>query len=207
MNDNILNELYSQIHLCKKCAKVDKFKVCRKIDKTNPSSDVVVILQALAEHTMRKSGINFYYENEELSSTGKNLEKFLTKINRTIIPNKPNTVYSTDIVQCFPGKQIGKSVDRKPTADEIQNCIEYLKKEIEIINPKLIILIGEVSRKSFYKYFMKKEPGDFSSNVGVLEDYMGIHIISIFHPSGLSRGYNPMLKNEEIFKNINSLIN
>ena len=67
-------------------------------------------------------------------------------------------------------------------------------------------MIGGVSKKSFYKYIMNKEPGDFSTNVGKIDDYKGIHVTSIFHPSGLSRGYMPMLKNENLFFEINNLL-
>ena len=76
MKSDLIN-LYSEIHNCHICPKMDKEKVCRNIEKTNMKSDVLIILQALAENTMRKSGVNFYYSNETMSTTGLNLEKFL----------------------------------------------------------------------------------------------------------------------------------
>ena len=207
MKENDLGKIYQTIHECQKCEKVDKYKVCRKIDKTNPNSDVFVVLQALAEHTLRKSGINFYYENGELSSTGKNLEKFLSKINRTIIPDNYNTVYSTDIVQCFPGKAPSKGTDRKPSKHEVENCVSFLKSELEVVNPKLVILVGGVSTESFRRYVMNAETKNFSECVGKIERYNDMYVTSIYHPSGLSRGFYPMLKNNDMINKINLIIN
>ena len=207
MKIDLIN-IYSEIHNCHICPKMDKEKVCRNIEKTNMKSDVLIILQALAENTMRKSGVNFYYSNETMSTTGLNLEKFLNKINRTVVPNKIGTVYSTDIIQCFPGK-IGnfKKGDRKPSKVEILNCIKYLKKEIQIIQPKLIILVGSVSCESFYKNVMNNESIKFSDKVCVIDKYNNANIVSIYHPSGLSRGFYPMLKNDLLFKSLNELLN
>lgn len=70
---------------------------------------------------------------------GKLLDKLLkiAKINR-------KKVFITSVTKCpTPG-------NRKPTKKEIQNCLPYLKKQIEIINPKKIILLGEVAFKVFF---------------------------------------------------------
>ena len=51
-------------------------------------------------------------------------------------------VFITSILKCFPPK------NRKPKKDEIEACSPYLKKQIEIINPKLIVLLGEVAKNT-----------------------------------------------------------
>lgn len=71
---------------------------------------------------------------------GQFLDKLLTenKIDR-------EEIYITNPVKCFPPH------NRKPKKEELRSCFPYLKKEIEIINPKKIILLGEVAFSSFFK--------------------------------------------------------
>ena len=53
-----------------------------------------------------------------------------------------NEVYITNIVKCRPPK------NRVPTAIERNTCQNYLKKEIEIINPKIICVLGNTAFNS-----------------------------------------------------------
>lgn len=49
---------------------------------------------------------------------------------------KREDVYITNVVKSRPPG------NRKPTPKEMQSCLPYLRKEIEIINPKLIVCLG-----------------------------------------------------------------
>ena len=53
-------------------------------------------------------------------------------------------IYLTSPLKCFPPK------NRKPTKKEIEACLPYLKKQIEIINPEKFILLGEVAFSVFF---------------------------------------------------------
>jgi len=53
-----------------------------------------------------------------------------------------NEVYITNIVKCRPPK------NRVPTTIERNTCQNYLKKEIEIINPKIICVLGNTAFNS-----------------------------------------------------------
>jgi DNA polymerase len=53
-------------------------------------------------------------------------------------------VFITSPVKCFPPK------NRKPKKKEIQACLPYLKKQIEILKPQKFILLGEVAFKVFF---------------------------------------------------------
>jgi DNA polymerase len=53
-------------------------------------------------------------------------------------------IFITSPIKCFPPK------NRKPKKGEIKACLPYLKKQIEIINPKYFILLGEVAFSVFF---------------------------------------------------------
>ncbi len=52
-------------------------------------------------------------------------------------------VYMAAVARCFPGKA-GKG-DREPDKNEIERCREHLKKEMQILKPKLVIAVGRVA--------------------------------------------------------------
>ena len=65
------------------------------------------------------------------------LDKMLGSINLN-----RNNVYITNVVNYRPPE------NRKPTDEEIERYLPYLKKHIEIIKPKIIVLLGSTALNS-----------------------------------------------------------
>jgi DNA polymerase len=57
---------------------------------------------------------------------------------------KREKIFITSPIKCFPPK------NRKPKKKEIEACLPWLKKQIEIIDPKYFILLGEVAFSVFF---------------------------------------------------------
>ncbi len=55
-------------------------------------------------------------------------------------------VYITQVVKCFPGK--GKRGDLKPPKEQVRNCFSYLREEISLLDPDLIIPVGTLAIES-----------------------------------------------------------
>ena len=229
-----LNRLYEEIHNCHICLNMEKFKELRNVSAVTLKTNVFIISQALAENQLRFSGVNFFTLDGLLGSTGKQLEKFLNLFNQTVFPpqeiilksgaiiQKHNEnyipVYNTEITQCFPGKQI--KGDRKPDTSEIKNCLDknFLFSEIKILKPKLLLLMGRLSIKTFYKFIIGNEPNISTNEMiddivrkGIIPKCeLGEHIIGflpIQHASGLNPQYHKMLKNFEFIKLIKKYLN
>jgi len=64
---------------------------------------------------------------------------------------KREKIFITSPIKCFPPK------NRKPTKKEIESCLPYLKKQIEIINPEKFILLGDVAFSVFFPYKKLKD--------------------------------------------------
>jgi len=69
--------------------------------------------------------------------------KFLNQLLK-IAKIEREKVFITSPIKCFPPG------NRKPTKKEIGNCLPYLKKQIEIINPQNFILLGEIALSVFF---------------------------------------------------------
>ena len=67
--------------------------------------------------------------------------QLLDKILETININRTNCYISNIIPWRPPG-------NRNPTTEEINTCLPFIKKHIQLINPKILMLIGSISAKS-----------------------------------------------------------
>src|SRR5579872_5964146 len=55
-----------------------------------------------------------------------------------------SAIYMAAVCRCFPGKKITGG-DRVPAPDEIQKCSLWLKNEIKILEPELVIPVGKLA--------------------------------------------------------------
>jgi uracil-DNA glycosylase len=195
----------------------DFAKVRRDISKTNLDATVMIVAEAMAPQQVRLSGVNYFFKDGTIGSTGKSLEKFLNKFNCTVYPNKLNCVYHTEIVHSFPGYEIinGKKMIRKPSKDEIKLSVGsgILSKEIEIIKPKLILLMGNTAYKTFYNYFLNLQcENNLSQEIVRISEtqkctsYKNIPVIPIQHSSGANPRFNKMVENKRLLHLIKKFV-
>ncbi len=89
---------------------------------------------------------------------------------------KREDVYIGNIVKCRP------PLNRDPEDDEISSCIQFIKKQIGIISPKIIVSLGRVSTQTL---IASKIP--ISRVRGRFFTYEGIPLMPTFHPAYLLR--------------------
>jgi DNA polymerase len=102
--------------------------------------------------------------------------KLLDNMLMAIKLKRGNNVYIANIVKCRPPG------NRAPEADEISTCMPYLQRQIELIQPKLIVALGKVASNAL----LGKE-ATLASLRGKLHDYRGIPLIVTYHPAYLLR--------------------
>lgn len=211
-----LEKIFDRIFQTNVCGPDNK-KVRRKTSNVNLNADLMVIAEAIAPSQVRLSGISYFHKDGKVGSTGRNFEKLLKEINRTIYPNYDNTIYHTEIVHSFPGYIIknDKKQIKKPTQEQIRDSIQtrILQDEIDLIRPKLILLMGKTAYMTFYKYLLNKSPQqtlnriiEEISKTSNFDSYRNIPIIPIQHASGSNPRYFQMLKNEKLIYLINRLL-
>jgi DNA polymerase len=143
-----------------------------------------------------KSGIMLIGEapgfNEDLQGrpfvgrAGKLLEEFLKSVGK-----RREEVFITNVVKCRPPN------NRQPEENEIKICTSlYLDRQIEIIKPKLIVCLGNISASYIFKKFglkfesMNKQHGKVFS---ISNLYIKTKIVATYHPAAILR--NPNLMN------------
>ena len=77
--------------------------------------------------------------------------------------------------------------------EEAQACIGYLRSQIQIINPKIIVCLGSISLNFLLQPEGKVKLG-ISKLRGQCQDFYGYKVLPTFHPAYLLR--NPSKKKE-----------
>ena len=92
-------------------------------------------------------------------------------------------VYMAAVCRCFPGKN-PKSGDRVPNKQEIATCSNWLKQEIELLQPDLILPVGKLAISQFLEC---KKLTDVIGQCFTQTVYgKKLQLIPLPHPSGAS---------------------
>ncbi|MEQ9366674.1 MAG: uracil-DNA glycosylase [Leptospirales bacterium] len=91
-------------------------------------------------------------------------------------------VYIANIVKCRPTVDLKFERDRPPEPDETAACSPYLLRQIELIQPKVIVTLGGPSTK-----FILNSATGITRLRGRWGEFRGIPVMPTFHPSYVLR--------------------
>lgn len=114
--------------------------------------------QAPGKTGVRVSGIHWNKKGGTLTKGGIFLDKQLALVRYSVnISNKAiPRPYTTNVLQCWTGRVADGSRDRAPTTTELNNCKQWWQKEIEIIQPRVMVLLGKPAIDCFSQVIDKK---------------------------------------------------
>jgi uracil-DNA glycosylase len=92
-------------------------------------------------------------------------------------------VYMAAVCRCFPGKN-PTGGDRVPSPQEIANCSLWLKKELDILKPTLVIPVGKLAISQFIP--LEKLDQIIGHEFKVNYSHHVFDLIPLPHPSGAS---------------------
>ena len=134
----------------------------------NPDSKIMIIGEGPGANE-DKAGLPF------VGLAGQLLDKMLKAINLD-----RGNVYISNVVNYRPPS------NRKPTDEEIERYLPFLIKHIEIINPKILLLLGSTALNAIIgdKDVISKVRGKwFDKKIGICKT----NVIASFHPAFLMR--------------------
>ena len=113
--------------------------------------------------------------------------QLLTRIIENGIGIKREEVYICNVVKCRPPE------NRDPEKDEVNSCIPFLKKQIEIIKPEVICTLGRIAARELLNREFK-----ITMERGRWQTYMNIPLMPTYHPAYILRnpGNERKLKGE-----------
>ena len=161
-----LDELYDIINTCKKCA-LGETRNKFVFGSGNPNADVLLIGEAPGEQE-DKEGLPF------VGRAGKLLTDILKAINFS-----RDEVYIANVLKCRPPN------NRNPLPAEEEKCLPHLYKQIELINPKVILCLGKVAANALLKN--KLALTQMRGEVYLLNN---VKTMVTYHPAALLRNPN-----------------
>ena len=94
-----------------------------------------------------------------------------------------DSVYIANILKCRPDTPGQTSGNRKPTPQEMQTCIPYLHRQIDLIGPKVIVALGATALEGL----LGKTTQGITRLRGRWQTYRGIPLMPTYHPAYLLR--------------------
>ena len=167
---NAWETLEQNCKACTKCALHESRTNC-VFGTGNREADLLFVGEAPGEQE-DLSGIPF------VGRAGKLLDQFLYAVD---IPREK--VYIANILKCRPPK------NRDPLPEEEDACMDYLREQVKLINPKLIVCLGRISAMRLIKedFRITREHGQWFERGRFL-------ITAVYHPAALLR--DPRKKEE-----------
>jgi uracil-DNA glycosylase len=161
-----IEELNAKICECQKCS-LGKTRTKFVFGVGNPNAHGMLIGEAPGADE-DKQGEPF------VGRAGKLLNDILKAINLT-----RDDIYIANILKCRPPG------NRDPQPGEMETCIPYLHKQIELINPKIILCLGRVAANGLLE--KKLSLSDLRQNV---YEFNRKKVMATYHPAALLRNPN-----------------
>lgn len=192
---DLYEEIRNWVH-----ANYDSVIVRRKVEAVHLNARLLIVGEAHARDQVRLTGINWFDKQGRLGKAGKNLDVILRCLRYTVHPPTSidlscgsvqpkesglTTVYTTDILPCYPP---GGTLTPMMLTEALKQW--FLVREVEILRPKVVLLLGRHSYKTFYTHLVQSDTGGtiskeftFLAPSTELAEYEGARVVPFLHPS------------------------
>jgi len=179
-NIQLWSDLLKSCMSCEKC-ELHKTKTKTVFGKGSHEAKIMFIGEAPGESEDRE-GLPF------VGRAGKLLDKYMAYFDLTL-----DNVYTANILKCRPPK------NRDPAESEQDSCIDYLRAQTKLIDPKIIVCLGRIAAVRIIKPDFK-----ITSEHGLWFKKGDIYMTAIYHPSALLR--DPAKKSDALldFKSVHA---
>lgn len=163
MSQERWNELETQCLNCHKC-QIGMTRTNLVFGTGNLRADLMFVGEAPGQ-AEDEQGIPF------VGAAGKLLDRYLYAVD---IPRE--SVYIANILKCRPPH------NRDPLPEEEDACIGYLREQVKLVQPKIIVCLGRISAMRLIKpdFRITREHGQFIRKGSIL-------MTAVYHPAALLR--------------------
>ena len=106
--------------------------------------------------------------------SGRNFSRYIASIGLA-----REEVFITNSALCNPRSATG--ANRRPTRRELSNCSDFLRRQVEVINPRVVVTLGAVALEALRG--VEYHPFTLKENVGQIQRWRGRLLVPLYHPS------------------------
>lgn len=158
-----LKQLEEMVRQCTRC-EIAKTRTNTVLGKGNEDAKLMFVGEAPGEQEDRQ-GVPF------VGAAGQLLDTYLEAVGL-----EKDEVYICNILKCRPPQ------NRDPLPEEEQCCMEYLRAQVRLIRPKIIVCLGRVAAKRMIDPEFR-----ITANHGKWFDKGAFRMMAVYHPSALLR--------------------
>lgn len=168
-----IRDLQRRILSCRLCEEHGYIPVARPLVSGRASDRVMVIGQAPGHRSVVK-GRSFS------GPGGTILQKWLEQAGFPPGYLREHT-YLSSLTHCDPGRNPRGDGDRRPSPAEVALCRPFLDAELQLLRPKVVLLVGTMAIEAFYGKVKLEDV------IGTYQEREGMLFLPLPHPSGVSR--------------------
>jgi uracil-DNA glycosylase len=106
--------------------------------------------------------------------SGQNFDRFLASIGLS-----REQIFITSAALCNPRTESG--ANRKPSKAELQNCSQFLRRTLEVVNPALVVTLGSVALAALKS--IAPHALNLKESAAQVHEWNGRVLVPIYHPS------------------------
>ena len=169
MKQKLFGELVEEAASCTRCpAMCGRSAVLSNLNGS-PDARVMFIGEAPGRKGADRTRIPFSGDQ-----SGANLDRYLSSIDL-----RREEIFITSAALCNPRTESG--ANRKPTQKELANCSEFLRRTIELINPRVIVTLGSVALEALKR--IQYHELNLKDSAAQIHSWQERTLVPIYHPS------------------------
>ena len=165
-----LDALREAVRACRKCENLAASRTQTVFGSGNPQADLMFVGEAPGADEDRQ-GEPFVGRAGEL----------LTRIIGAMGLSRDD-IYIANVLKCRPDMEPGAPGNRPPTAVEMQRCLPYLREQIAIIQPRILVALGKTAMAG-----LTGRDEAMGAMRGRWFTFENIPLLATYHPSYLLR--------------------
>jgi uracil-DNA glycosylase len=163
------DELAGEATSCTRCpAMCGRSAVLSKLNGS-PNARIMFIGEAPGRKGADRTRIPFSGDQ-----SGANLDRFLNSIDLG-----REKIFITSAALCNPRTESG--ANRKPTQKELANCSDFLRRTIELIDPRVIVTLGSVALEALKR--IQYHELNLKESAAEIHAWQDRVLVPIYHPS------------------------
>lgn len=189
---DLFNSLVERVQACRICPRMEGRTRVLGSQNGNLKSRVVFVAEAPGRLGADRCGVPLSGDQ-----TGRNFDKLLREAHLD-----RSSIFITNAVLCNPRNDNGRNAT--PTAVEIRNCSQHLRRTIEIISPQYVVALGIKALKALS--LIKPHEATLSKDVGRPILWWGRLLIPLYHPGPRARQYRSEDSQVQDFRRLGVLL-
>ena len=161
-------ELVTEVKACRKCRRMDSSARVLNGSSGAVYSDLMFVGEAPGRRGADETEIPFHGD-----VAGNNFEGFLDHVGLS-----RSDIYISNAALCNPRDDKGNN--STPNKQELSNCSDYLRRQIDLVNPKIIVTLGGIALSAISN--IERHSLTLRDHVRTSNSWNGRQLIPLYHP-------------------------